>query len=64
MAVSVASDLTALQLVKEYWNTNSHHFPYWEATLLLWVLVLGLNVVHVRLYGEEEYCLVMLKMMQ
>ncbi|CAR29373.1 hypothetical protein ZYGR_0AD00550 [Zygosaccharomyces rouxii] len=60
-AVSVASDLTALQLVLDYWKTNTHHFPYWAASLLFWFLILGLNVVHVKLYGEAEYWLAMLK---
>lgn len=60
-AVSVASDLTALQLVLEYWHTSRHHFPYWGASLIFWFLVLGLNVFHVKFYGEAEYWLAMLK---
>lgn len=60
-AVSVASDLTALQLVLDYWNTKEHHFPYWAGSLIFWFLVLGLNVIHVRFYGEAEYWLALLK---
>lgn len=60
-AVSVASDLTALQLVLGYWNTSEHHFPYWAGSLIFWGFVLFLNVIHVRLYGEAEYWLAMLK---
>ncbi|CCF58822.1 hypothetical protein KAFR_0F02250 [Kazachstania africana CBS 2517] len=60
-AVSVASDLTALQLVMDYWNTDSNHFPYWAASLIFWFFVLSLNVIHVRFYGEAEYWLAMLK---
>ncbi|QLL32968.1 hypothetical protein HG536_0D04900 [Torulaspora globosa] len=60
-AVSVASDLTAMQIVLDYWNSSQHHFPYWAASLLFWVFLLALNVVHVRIYGEAEYWLAMLK---
>ncbi|CAG62327.1 CYN1 [Nakaseomyces glabratus] len=60
-AVSVASDLTALQLVLDYWHTADHHFPYWGASLIFWFFVLFLNVIHVRIYGEAEYWLAMLK---
>ncbi|GMM58270.1 hypothetical protein DAKH74_048860 [Maudiozyma humilis] len=60
-AVSVASDLTALQLVMDYWKTSEKGFPYWAASLLFWFLVLCLNVIHVRVYGETEYWLAMLK---
>ncbi|QLQ79848.1 hypothetical protein HG537_0C04970 [Torulaspora globosa] len=60
-AVSVASDLTAMQIVLDYWNSSQHHFPYWAASLLFWVFLLALNVIHVRIYGEAEYWLAMLK---
>lgn len=60
-AVSVASDLTALQLVLDYWKSSQHNFPYWAASLLFWVFLLGLNVIHVRVYGEAEYWLALLK---
>ncbi|CCC71994.1 hypothetical protein NCAS_0J00140 [Naumovozyma castellii] len=60
-AVSVASDMTALQLVMDYWDTEASGFPYWAASLLFWFLVVLLNVIHVRFYGEAEYWLAMLK---
>lgn len=60
-AVSVASDLTALQLVLDYWKTSENHFPYWAASLLFWGFVLVLNVIHVKVYGEAEYWLALLK---
>lgn len=56
-AVSVASDLTALQLVMEYWTD----FHYWVISLIFWIFVLLLNVIHVRVYGEAEYWLALLK---
>lgn len=56
-AVSVASDLTGLQLILMYWTD----FHYWVVSLVIWVLLLFLNVFHVRFYGETEYWLALLK---
>ncbi|KAK0504653.1 amino acid permease/ SLC12A domain-containing protein [Armillaria luteobubalina] len=56
-AVSVASDLTAAQLVLEYW-TDWHP---WVISLLFWVFLVVVNSVHVRAYGELEYWLSSLK---
>ncbi|CDR39525.1 CYFA0S03e04368g1_1 [Cyberlindnera fabianii] len=56
-AVSVASDLTALQLVMGYWTD----FHFWVISLIFWVFLLFLNIVHVKFYGETEYWLALLK---
>ena len=48
-AVSVASDLTALQLVFSYWNTN---FPSWALGLIFWFALIAANIITVRAYGE------------
>lgn len=53
-AVSVASDLTAAQLVLEYW-TDWHP---WVISLLFWVFLVAVNSAHVRAYGELGTCLV------
>ncbi|KAK0212727.1 amino acid permease/ SLC12A domain-containing protein [Desarmillaria ectypa] len=58
-AVSVASDLTAAQLVLEYW-TNWHP---WVISLLFWVFLVAVNSAHVRAYGELEYWLSSLKVL-
>lgn len=58
-AVSVASDLTALQLVLKYWTD----FHFWIVSLIFWVLLLVLNIFHVRFYGETEYWLALLKVL-
>ncbi|KZV73806.1 hypothetical protein PENSPDRAFT_648570 [Peniophora sp. CONT] len=56
-AVSVASDLTAAQLVLDFWNV-----PHpWIVSLVLWVFLVGVNAIHVRAYGEMEYWLASLK---
>lgn len=56
-AVSVASDLTALQMIMSYWTD----FHFWVVSLIMWVLLLALNVFHVRFYGETEYWMALLK---
>ncbi|KAL6453343.1 SPCPB1C11.02 Probable amino-acid permease PB1C11.02 [Candida maltosa Xu316] len=55
--VSVAADLTALQLVIQYWTD----FHWYVISIIFWVFLLFLNVLHVRLYGETEYAMALLK---
>lgn len=57
-ALSVASDLTAMSLVLEYWNSNFH---YYIVSIIVWVALLIFNLLPVRLYGEIEYWLAILK---
>ena len=57
-AVSMASDLVALQLVLQYWTTR---FPGWGLSLIFWVLLIVANIVTVKIYGELEYWLSLLK---
>jgi amino acid transporter, AAT family len=57
-AVSMASDLTALQLIFQYWNTN---FPGWALGLIFWFVLVAANIITVRAYGELEYWLSLLK---
>lgn len=52
-AVSLASDLTAAQLLLAYWTD----FPGWVVSLIFFVFLLGVNFIHVRAYGELEYWL-------
>jgi amino acid transporter, AAT family len=47
-AVSVASDLTAAQLVLQYWTP----WHSWVISLLFWVFLVGVNATHVKAYGE------------
>ncbi|KAK7685199.1 hypothetical protein QCA50_011562 [Cerrena zonata] len=56
-AVSVASDLTAAQLVLQYWTT----WHTWVVSLIFWVFLVGINATHVKAYGELEYWLASLK---
>lgn len=57
-AVSTASDIIALQLLLQYWTDN---FPGWAISLIFLVVVIGLNLLSVRVYGEIEYILSLLK---
>lgn len=40
---------TAVQLVIQYWNTN---FPGYAVSLIFWVVLIAINVLTVRAYGE------------
>ncbi|KAL8917194.1 MAG: hypothetical protein Q9208_008096 [Pyrenodesmia sp. 3 TL-2023] len=57
-AVSMASDLVALQLILQYWTTK---LPGWGLSLIFWVLLIVANIVTVSIYGELEYWLSLLK---
>ncbi|GIZ37546.1 hypothetical protein CKM354_000099000 [Cercospora kikuchii] len=57
-AVSTASDLVALQLLLKYWTTE---MPGWALSLIFLFVLIGLNIVSVRAYGEMEYWLSLLK---
>lgn len=48
-AVSTASDIIALQLLLEFWTDN---FPGWAISLIFLVVVIALNILSVRVYGE------------
>ncbi|OBZ67136.1 putative amino-acid permease PB1C11.02 [Grifola frondosa] len=56
-AVSVASDLTAAQLVLQYWTDRDT----WVISLMFWVFLVSVNSINVRAYGELEYWLASLK---
>ncbi|KAH9980118.1 amino acid permease-domain-containing protein [Lactifluus volemus] len=56
-AISVASDLTAAQLVLDFWNTPNS----WIFSLSLWMFLVSVNAIHVNAYGELEYWLSSLK---
>lgn len=48
-AVAVAADLVALQLLLDYWEAE---IPGWGLALIVWVFLIGANIITVRLYGE------------
>ncbi|KAH8930757.1 hypothetical protein BT69DRAFT_1255261 [Atractiella rhizophila] len=56
-AISVASDLTAAQLLLAYWTD----FHGWVISLCFWVFLIAVNSFSVRAYGELEYWLSVLK---
>ncbi|PGH13626.1 hypothetical protein AJ80_06258 [Polytolypa hystricis UAMH7299] len=57
-AVATAADLVALQILLKYWSDN---FPGWAFSLIFLFVLIGLNIVTVRVYGEVEYWLSLLK---
>jgi AAT family amino acid transporter len=59
-AVSTAADLVALQLLLQYWTDN---FPGWALSVIFLVVLITLNIVSVKVYGEMEYWLSLLKIL-
>ncbi|KAJ7350342.1 amino acid permease-domain-containing protein [Mycena albidolilacea] len=57
-AVSTAGDLTAAQLVLQYWTTSEYT---WVVSLIFWIFLVGVNATNVKSYGELEYWLSFLK---
>jgi AAT family amino acid transporter len=53
-AISTAADLVALQLILSYWTT-SDNFPGWALSLIFWVVLIGANIISVKLYGEVSW---------
>lgn len=56
-AISVAGDLTASQLIMSYWTDKYN----WLPAIFFWVFLVSVNLIHVKLYGELEYWLSLLK---
>ena len=56
-AVSYAGDLTAAQVLMEYWTDKLT----WLPSLCFFFFLTGLNMIHVKAYGELEYWLSLLK---
>lgn len=48
-AVTVGSDLVALQLLLQYWTDN---FPGWALSLIFLVVLIAVNILTVKAYGE------------
>ena len=47
--IATASDVIALQLLLDYWTNN---FPGWAISLIVLVVVIGLNLFSAKVYGE------------
>lgn len=56
--IAPATDVIALQLLLEYWTDN---FPGWAISLIFLAVVIGLNLLSVRFYGEASLTLRCLK---
>ncbi|SPO28689.1 probable lysine-specific permease [Ustilago trichophora] len=59
-AVSVASDLTACQILLKFWVSDDV-FPGWALSLIFLTFLISVNVISVRGYAELEYLLSLLK---
>ncbi|MCZ8514033.1 amino acid permease [Paenibacillus filicis] len=57
-AITIAAELSAATLIMKFWFPNSSSF-LWSALFLL--LMLGLNLLSVKGYGETEYWFALIK---
>ena len=57
-AVTIAAEIAASTLLVKYWFPNSSSF-LWNAIFL--IIIIGLNVVSVQVYGEAEYWFAVIK---
>lgn len=53
-AISVAGDLTASQLLMDYWIPSGH--LDWLPSLFFLAFLVGVNLIHVKAYGEVSGC--------
>lgn len=51
-AISTAADIIALQLLLKFWTEN---FPGWAISLIFLLLVIGLNLLTVRVRGKLQW---------
>lgn len=51
-AISTAGDLTAAQVIVEYWTDHLT----WLPSLFFLFFLLAINMIHVKAYGEVSFC--------
>ncbi len=57
-AITIAAEIIAASFIMQYWFPNVHTI-YWS--VLFFVLIFGLNLLAVKVYGETEYWLSFIK---
>ncbi|RUS24500.1 lysine-specific permease, partial [Jimgerdemannia flammicorona] len=59
-AISIPSELTAAGFIIQFWNPD---FPIWASSLIIIVVLFCVNLIGVRIYGETEYWLSLVKVL-
>ena len=58
--ITVAADISIAALVISYWEPMQF-MPHWGWSLLFLALIMGLNMLSVRVYGESEFWFAIIK---
>ncbi|KAG6331325.1 hypothetical protein ID866_7763 [Astraeus odoratus] len=59
-ALSIPSELTAASIILQFW---APHIQPWQWALVIIVPIFALQLIHVRVYGESEYWLALIKVL-
>lgn len=57
-AITMPLEVMAAAITLEYWNLN---LPSWVAITIFLILIVGINLCGVKVYGEAEYTFSILK---
>lgn len=55
-----ASELTAAAVILQYWTPK---LQAWEWAIVIIIPVFAMQLIHVRVYGESEYWLALIKVL-
>ena len=57
-AITMPLEVMAAAITLEYWNLD---LPQWAAITIFLMLIIGINLCGVKVYGEAEYTFSILK---
>ncbi|KAF9433804.1 hypothetical protein BGZ76_008955 [Entomortierella beljakovae] len=60
-ALTIPAELSAASLIISYWLPEDTSFPDWIVPVIIIVFLVGINLLGVKIYGEIEYWLSILK---
>ncbi|KAG0373445.1 hypothetical protein BGX24_011693 [Mortierella sp. AD032] len=62
-ALTIPAELSASAIIVEYWLPEDSKFPSWVVPLIIIIVMVIINLVGVRAYGELEYWFSILKVL-
>ncbi|KAF8978214.1 hypothetical protein BGZ46_006712 [Entomortierella lignicola] len=60
-ALTIPSELSASAIIVDFWIPENSKFPSWVVPLIIIVIMVGINMMGVKAYGELEYWFSILK---
>ncbi|KAG0312433.1 hypothetical protein BGZ99_009521 [Dissophora globulifera] len=61
--MTIPAELSAASIIVSYWLPADSKFPPWVVPLIIIILMVGINLVGVKTYGELEYWFSVLKVL-